>query len=79
MNEEAPVKRWTATRKTAVMMDIFRCKTTVAELARQHDLTVSDVESWMDEGEPPIPRRLMTTLSELKCCACPVNSRIKRR
>lgn len=51
MNEEPTVKRWTAKRKAAVVMDIFKGKTTVAEVARQHDLTVSEVEGWIDEAQ----------------------------
>jgi hypothetical protein len=35
MNDELPVKRWTAKRKTAVVMDIFKGKTTLVEVARQ--------------------------------------------
>ena len=42
MSSEPTVKRWTAKRKAAVVMDIFKGKTTVAEVARQHDLTVSE-------------------------------------
>ncbi len=44
MSNEPTVKRWTAKRKAAVVMDIFKGKTTVAEVAREHDLTVSEVE-----------------------------------
>ena len=32
-----------------MVMDIFKIKTTVAEVARQYDLTVSEVESWVEE------------------------------
>lgn len=42
------IKRWTARRKAAVVMDIIKGKTTAAELARSHDLTVAEVEQWMD-------------------------------
>lgn len=51
MNEEPTVKRWTAMRKAAVVMDIFKGKTTVSEVARQLDLTVSEVEGWIDEAQ----------------------------
>ncbi|PWW33188.1 transposase, partial [Chromohalobacter israelensis] len=40
MSDDTPIKRWTAKRKASVVMDIFKGKTTVAEVARQHDLTV---------------------------------------
>lgn len=50
MSGDNPIKRWTAKRKTTVVMDIFKGKTTVAEVARQHDLTVFEVEGWIDEA-----------------------------
>ncbi|SOC58370.1 hypothetical protein SAMN05421509_1216 [Chromohalobacter canadensis] len=43
MSDNKPIKRWTAKRKASVVMDIFKGKTTVAEVALQHDLTVSEV------------------------------------
>ena len=43
------IKRWTARRKAAVVMDIIKGKTTAAELARSHDLTVAEIEQWMDD------------------------------
>lgn len=51
MSHEPTVKRWAAKRKAAVVMDIFKGKATVAEVAREHDLTVSDVEGWMEEAQ----------------------------
>ncbi|GEN22433.1 hypothetical protein HCU01_03820 [Halomonas cupida] len=51
MNEEPTVKRWTARRKAAVVTDIFKGKTTVAEVARQHNLAVSEEDSWIDEAQ----------------------------
>lgn len=51
MSDDNPIKRWTAKRKAAVVMDIFKGKTTAAEVARQHDLTVSEVEGWIDEAQ----------------------------
>ncbi|MBN8411130.1 DUF1153 domain-containing protein [Halomonas litopenaei] len=51
MSHEPTVKRWTATRKATVVMDIFKGKATVAEVAHQHDLTVSEIEGWTDEAQ----------------------------
>ncbi|MCK2043634.1 DUF1153 domain-containing protein [Chromohalobacter sp. TMW 2.2308] len=48
MGNEPTVKCWSAKRKAAVVMDIFKGKTTVAEVARRHDLNVSEVEGWID-------------------------------
>jgi len=47
---ESSFKRWTAKRKTQVVLEILKGKTTVAEVARQSDLTPAEVESWIDEG-----------------------------
>jgi transposase-like protein len=51
MSDEGPVKRWTAKRKSAFVIDIFKGKTTPVEVARQHDLTVAEVERWVEEAE----------------------------
>lgn len=42
------VQRWTAKRKSAVVLDVLKGKTTPAEVARTHGLTVSEVEGWVD-------------------------------
>lgn len=41
-------QRWTAKRKAAVCLEIIKGKTTVAEVARQHAMTVADVEGWLE-------------------------------
>lgn len=47
-NSGEPFKRWTAKRKAAVVLDLIKGKTTPAEIARQHDVTVGDVEKWVE-------------------------------
>ena len=49
MDEE--IKRWTARRKTALVLDIIQGKTTMAEASRAYDLTPSEVESWVEDGK----------------------------
>ena len=49
MNEE--IKRWTARRKAALVMEIIQGTTTVAEASRQHDLKPSEVETWVDDAK----------------------------
>jgi transposase-like protein len=44
------IKRWTAKRKTALVMDIIQGKTTVAEASRAFDLTPSEVEGWVEDA-----------------------------
>jgi len=45
------VKRWTARRKSALVLEIIQGKTTVAEAARSFDLTPSEIEEWVDQGK----------------------------
>ncbi|MFC0311408.1 transposase [Chromohalobacter canadensis] len=45
------MKRWTAKRKASLVMDNLKDKVTVAEVVRQHDLTVFEVEDWIDEAQ----------------------------
>ena len=49
MNEEN--KRWSAKRKSALVLEIIQGKTTVAEASRQFDLTPSELESWVDQAK----------------------------
>ena len=49
MDEE--IKRWTARRKTALVMEIIQGATTVAEASRQYDLQPSEIEDWIDEAK----------------------------
>lgn len=39
-------QRWTAKRKAALVIDILQGKTTSSEAARQHALTLAEVEQW---------------------------------
>lgn len=48
---EEPVKRWTAKRKSALVVDIIKGKTTVAEASRSFDLTPSEIEAWVDDAQ----------------------------
>ena len=41
---EEDIKRWTAKRKTALVLEIIQGKTTVAEASRSFDLPPSEVE-----------------------------------
>ena len=50
MAMEDEIKRWTAKRKSALVMDILQGKTTVAEASRAYDLPPSEIETWIDEA-----------------------------
>ncbi|HMN15300.1 MAG TPA: transposase [Bellilinea sp.] len=47
---EEEIKRWTAKRKSALVLEILQGKTTVAEASRAFDLPPSEIEAWIDEG-----------------------------
>ena len=46
--EQDSPKRWTAKRRAALVLSILRGETSVAESARQHGLTVAEVEEWRE-------------------------------
>lgn len=43
------IERWTATRRVALVVTILKGETSVAEGARQHGLTVAEVEEWREK------------------------------
>lgn len=48
---EEEIKRWTAKRKSALVMEILQGRTTVAEASRAYDLPPSEVEAWIEDGK----------------------------
>ncbi|ABN78286.1 DUF1153 domain-containing protein [Cereibacter sphaeroides] len=46
-----PIKRWTAKRKTALVVEIIQGKTTVAEASRSYDLSPSEIEGWVEDAK----------------------------
>ena len=48
---EEEIKRWTARRKAALVLEIIQVKTTVAEASRQFDLPPSEIEDWVAQGK----------------------------
>jgi transposase-like protein len=48
---EEEIKRWTARRKSQLVLEIIQGRTTVSEASRQFDLPPSEIESWVDEGK----------------------------
>ena len=51
MRDQEEVKRWTAKRKSALVLEIIQGKTTVSEASRAYDLMPSEIEGWVDEGK----------------------------
>ena len=60
MNEPLDFKRWTAKRKAALVKELMRVQTTIAEAARLHDLTPCEIEKWVDEAEAGLENALRT-------------------
>lgn len=46
-NDET-LKRWTAKRRVALVLEILRGETTAAEAARKHGLTVAEITQWKE-------------------------------
>jgi transposase-like protein len=46
--EAEEVQRWTAKRRAALVISLFKGETTVTEAARRHGLKVAEVEEWRD-------------------------------
>jgi transposase-like protein len=47
------IQRWTAKRRAALVIEILRGNTSVQEAARQHGLTVAEIEQWKDSWLVP--------------------------
>ncbi len=45
------IKRWTAKRKTALVVEIIQGKTTVSEASRSYDLSPSEIEGWVEDAK----------------------------
>ena len=63
---EEDIKRWTAQRKAALVMEIIQGKTTVEEASRSFDLQPSEVEEWVDEAKWGMENALRTKPLEIK-------------
>lgn len=60
------IKRWTSRRKSALVMEIFQGKTTVAEASRAYDITPSEIESWMEDARSGMENALRTKPLDLR-------------
>ncbi|MEM7529640.1 MAG: DUF1153 domain-containing protein [Pseudomonadota bacterium] len=57
---EEGIKRWTAKRKSALVVEIIQGKTTVAEASRAFDLTPSEIEGWVEDAKKGMENALRT-------------------
>jgi len=51
MTMEDDIKRWTAKRKAAFVMEIIQDKTTISEASRAFDVSPAEIEEWVDEAQ----------------------------
>ena len=63
---EDEIKRWTARRKAALVLDIIQGKTTVAAASRAHDLTRAEVEGWVDDAKKGMENALRAKPLEVR-------------
>jgi hypothetical protein len=66
-NNEETLERWTAKRRSALVIEILRGDTTAAEAARKHALTVAE------SG-----RAMMTAMGDGRCIAIVVKVQVRR-
>ncbi|MCE8556908.1 transposase [Ruegeria pomeroyi] len=67
------IKRWTAKRKSALVIEIIQGKATVAEVSRSYDLAPSKIENWGDDARKGMENALHTNPIER------LNKEVKRR
>ncbi len=63
---EEEIKRWTARRKTALVLEIIQGKTTVAEASRAYDLPPSEIEDWVDDGKKGMENALRANPQDVR-------------
>jgi len=63
---EEDIKRWTARRKAALVLEIIQGKTTVAEASRSFDVPPSEIEEWVEEGKRGMENALRTKPLEIR-------------
>lgn len=63
---EEEIKRWTAKRKSALVLDIIQGKTTLAEASRAFDLSPSEIEQWVEDGKRGMENALRANPLDVK-------------
>ena len=66
MTMEDEIKRWTAKRKAALVMEIIQGKTTISEASRAFDIAPSEIEEWVDEAKRGMENALRSKPLEIK-------------
>ena len=58
-------KRWTSKSKASLVMNIMKGKVTLAEASREHDLTPSEIEDWIEDAQKGMENGLRAKPKEL--------------
>ena len=64
MNEV--IKRWTAKRKTALVLEVILGKITVAETCRSYDVPPSEIEAWVDDAKKGMENALRANTLDVR-------------
>lgn len=79
-NQDKPeIKRWTAKRRQALVLSIIRGETTIVEAARQHGLTVKEVEEWHEKALLGMQNSLRSRPHSEEALLEAENKRLKRK
>ncbi len=60
------IKRWTAKRKSALVVEMFQGKTTVAEASRAYDLPPSEIESRIEDAKRGMENALKANPADVR-------------
>jgi transposase-like protein len=60
------IKRWSARRESALVLQISQGKVTVAEASRAHDLPPSELEKWVDDAKQGMENALRANPQDLR-------------
>jgi transposase-like protein len=60
------IKRWTARRKTALVLEFIQGETTIAEASRAYDLPPSELESWVEDGKKGMENALRANPQDVR-------------
>ncbi len=63
---EEEIKRWTAKRKTALILEIIQGNTSVSEASRTYDLPPSEIEGWVEDGRKGMENALKANPQDVR-------------
>lgn len=63
---EEEIKRWTAKRKAALVIDIIQGRASVSEASRSFDIPPSEIEGWVDEAKRGMENALKAKPLEIR-------------